>query len=124
MVDSNGFSHRREAQLWGMVAEWFAFLLLFAKGYSILERNWRCPLGEIDLIARYRETVVFVEVKARASKMQAMEAITAHQRARIQNAAGVWMASHPKSATSGIRFDCVVVTPWTWPQHIENAWQT
>jgi putative endonuclease len=53
----------------GSEGEAIAASFLIQKGYQILEQNFRCPLGEIDLIARDGETLVFVEVKARSSAL-------------------------------------------------------
>lgn len=55
------------------------------KGYVILERNWRCKAGEIDVVARDGETLVFVEVKARTGRTAGPpeESITAAKRRRL-----------------------------------------
>ena len=52
----------------GLSAESRAALLLIAKAYRILERRWKTPFGEIDIIARRRGVVVFVELKARGRR--------------------------------------------------------
>jgi putative endonuclease len=122
VTDIQGFS-RQDTYLWGILAEWLATILLFMKGYSILDRRWRSPVGEIDLIVKERDTVVFVEVKARPTREKGLEAISPKQRGRIENAAGVWLASHSAYAQSGIRFDCVVVSPWKLPHHVKDAWR-
>ncbi|MEI8175672.1 MAG: YraN family protein [Candidatus Omnitrophota bacterium] len=51
----------------GRIGEETAAEFLRTKGYSILFRNWRCALGEIDIVARHRDYIVFVEIKARSS---------------------------------------------------------
>lgn len=58
-------AHRQRLGRWG---EDLAASRLEAEGYVIVTRNWRCSLGEIDLIARQQDTLVFVEVKTRRSK--------------------------------------------------------
>jgi len=63
--------------------------------------------------------LVFVEVKARASYEEAVEAVTDHQQRRIVAGAEYWLASHPHDGD--IRFDVVIVTPGRIPQHIPNA---
>ena len=86
----------------GLSAESRAALLLIAKAYRILERRWKTPFGEIDIVARRRGVVVFVEVKARGSIDEAVEAVT-------------------NRTNGGIRFDVIVVTPGKMPRHIVNA---
>ena len=54
--------HRKKLGRWG---ESVAAIHLVAKGFEIVERNWRCELGEIDIIARFGEELIFVEVKTR-----------------------------------------------------------
>jgi Holliday junction resolvase-like predicted endonuclease len=71
----------------GLSAESRAALLLVAKGYRIAARRFKAPVGEIDIVARRRQTLAFVEVKARARYDDAVEAVTAHQQGRIVAAA-------------------------------------
>src|SRR5436309_111397 len=75
----------------GLSAESRAAAYLVAKGYRIMARRFRSGVGEIDIIARRRNTIVFVEVKARASLNDAAYAVTAHQQARIIAAAEAWI---------------------------------
>jgi hypothetical protein len=67
----------------GISAESRAAAFLIAKGFRILARRWRCPLGEIDIVARRRRLLVFVEVKARESLDDAAWSVTERQRTRI-----------------------------------------
>jgi putative endonuclease len=105
----------------GISAESRAAMLLIAKGYRILARRFRTPSGEIDIVAKRRGTLVFVEVKARANYTDAVEAITEHQRRRIIAAAEMWLAQRPQDAEGDIRFDVVTVTPGKIPQHLPGA---
>jgi putative endonuclease len=105
----------------GLSAESRAAALLLAKGYRIAARRWRTSLGEVDVIARRRRTLVFVEVKARERLDDAAEAVTPRQRRRIIAAAEAWLAAHPDDASCNIRFDVMLVAPRTIPQHIVNA---
>src|SRR5580693_5541184 len=82
----------------GLSAESRAALLLIAKGYRIAARRWKSPVGEIDIVARRRNLLVFVEVKARADFDQAAFAVTPYQRRRILSAARAWLARHPDDA--------------------------
>src|SRR5947207_7250079 len=71
----------------GVSAESRAAAFLMAKGYRILEKRFRTPYGEIDIVARRRNLVAFIEVKARASLEEAAYAVTARQQVRIVAAA-------------------------------------
>ena len=79
-------------------------------GYRLLERNWRCRQGEIDIIARTADTLVFVEVKTRSSLAfgHPFEAITATKLARLRGLAGAWCAERSPSAAR-IRLDAIAV---------------
>ena len=77
----------------GLSAESRAAAYLMAKGYRILAKRFRTPHGEIDLVARRRNLIAFVEVKARASLDEAAYAVTPRQRARIIDAAQGWLAA-------------------------------
>src|SRR3954469_9922535 len=79
----------------GLSAESRAAMLLIAKGFRILARRWRSPVGEIDIVARRRRLLVFVEVKARATLDEAAWSVTDRQRARIAAAAEAWLARYP-----------------------------
>jgi putative endonuclease len=105
----------------GLSAESRAAMLLIAKAYRILARRWKTPFGEIDIVARRRHTLVFVEVKARASADEAIEAVTTRSQQRIIKAAEMWLAHHPNDGKGDVRFDVIVVTPGKMPQHIPNA---
>ena len=107
----------------GIAAERWAALWLQLKGYRILERRWKSPAGEIDLIATRGGTLAFVEVKARPTRAEAMEAIRPAQQARLTRAAEVFLARHPKLATRTQRFDVLLIVPRRWPRHIADAWQ-
>jgi putative endonuclease len=112
---------RVEAFQRGLSAESRAALLLIAKAYRILARRWKTPFGEIDIIARRGGGVVFVEVKARGSLDEAVEAVTDRTQRRIIAAAELWLARHPQHANGDVRFDVIVVTPGKLPRHIVNA---
>jgi putative endonuclease len=79
----------------GISAESRAAAFLIAKGFRILARRWRSPLGEIDIVARRRHLLVFAEVKARASLAEAAESVDQRQRRRIAAAAEIWLAANP-----------------------------
>ncbi|PZQ92008.1 MAG: YraN family protein [Leifsonia xyli] len=83
---------------------------LVARGYRLVERNWRCRHGEIDLVVRDGDALVFVEVKTRSSTAfgHPFEAITPLKLARLRRLAGVWCQTHPRER-GRIRIDAVAV---------------
>ena len=105
----------------GVSAESRAAMFLIAKAYRIVARRWKTPFGEIDIVARRRRTLVFVEVKARASADDAAEAVTERGKRRIIGAAEFWLSQHPGAADYDIRFDVILVVPGKLPRHIPNA---
>jgi putative endonuclease len=105
----------------GLSAESRAAMFLIAKGYRIAARRRKTPFGEIDIVARRRRALVFVEVKARERVDDAAEAVTERTRRRILAAAELWLAQHPGDARRNISFDVMLVAPGKMPLHIANA---
>ena len=117
-----GTGDRRRRERRGRGAEALAALLLTIKGYRIVARRVRTPAGEIDLIARRRGVVAFVEVKARGTMAEAAQSISRRQRARIVRAAAHFLAGRPDLAAGTARFDAVLVARGRLPRHIISAW--
>jgi putative endonuclease len=92
----------------GISAESRAAAFLIAKGFRILARRWKSPVGEIDIVARRRSLLVFVEVKARNN---------------FDEAAEVWLATYPDDAIRDFRFDAILVAPGKLPRHIPAAFE-
>lgn len=94
------------------------------KGYQILERNYRCRQGEIDLIAADGPYLVFVEVKYRGSIRQGhpAEAVNMRKRQRIARAAMCYCYEHQIPETRPCRFDVVSITGGE-TEHIINAFE-
>ena len=105
----------------GLSAESRAAAYLMAKGYRILAKRFRTPHGEIDLIARRRNLIAFVEVKARASLDEVAYAVTPRQKARIIDAAQAWLVAHPEHAKFEMRFDAMLIAPRHLPRHVIAA---
>jgi len=112
---------RREAYRRGHRGEWLAALALMLKGYRIVARRYRTKLGEIDLIARRGDLVLIVEVKARPTLVEAMDAVAYSSQRRIEGAADLWLSRQPDYARLSVRFDMVAVLPRRWPVHVENV---
>ncbi len=115
-------ARKRKTHDHGLLAEGAAEIYLRAKGYDILERRYKTPVGEIDLIARHSGVLVFIEVKGRPSIDEALYAITPRMRGRIADAAGHYIANHPECASNAMRFDVMAVKLPFSIHHLENAW--
>jgi putative endonuclease len=115
---------RRDAEMRGRRSEFWAALCLLCKFYRVLGQRVKTKLGEIDLIALSPDGVLcFIEVKARTLESSAVEAITGHQRARIERAAALYLSTRPALRHKAVRFDAIVVTPRRWPRHLKDAWR-
>ena len=114
-------SSRLRAYRRGHVAEWLAAGALMAKGFRIVALRYRTKLGEIDLIARRGDLVLIVEVKVRATLIEAMDAIARQSERRIEAATDLWLSRQPDHGRLSIRFDMVAVLPRRWPVHVENV---
>ena len=79
-------------------------------GMEVIERNWRCELGEVDVVARDGDWVVFCEVKTRSSSGfgEPVEAVTFTKARRLRRLAAAYLASHEVRA-AGVRIDVVGV---------------
>jgi putative endonuclease len=113
---------RQRAEKRGREGEDRAAMWLRMKGWSILAKRRKTPLGEIDLIARRGGLIAFVEVKWRKSADQLDTAIDEYRLRRV--AAAVEAVAH-EYATGGedIRIDVILLAPGSFPRHIANAWQ-
>ena len=119
-VTATRLARRRAAEISGRIAERDAATYLVAQGFTILAQRLRTGVGEIDLVLADRDTLVFVEVKARSSLAGAAYAVSPRQQARLLEAASVAMARHPEWARSCTRFDVVLFGGGVC-QHIEDA---
>jgi putative endonuclease len=92
-----------------------------AKGYRILAKRFKTPYGEIDLVAKKRNLIAFIEVKARARLDDAAYAVTPRQQQRIIEAAQAWLMAHPEHAEFELRFDAILIAPRHLPRHLLAA---
>ena len=109
-------------QALGAYGERIAADHLVASGLVILDRNWTCRFGEIDLVARDGSTLVIVEVKTRSSTRYGgpFEAITTHKATRLRRLATAWLEAHDVQP-SAVRIDVVsVVVPRTGPAEVDR----
>lgn len=113
---------RRRLGCWG---EYLALWWLRAKGLRLVARNWRCRLGELDLVMRDGQVLVFVEVKTRLSHEAGSpeEAVTEAKRRRLVRLAQAYLARR-RGPLPACRFDVVTVSfkgPWPRLHHIVGA---
>lgn len=100
-----------------VAAEW-----LEERGYALVERNWRCPSGELDLVLRDGDTLVFAEVKTRSSLEfgHPFEAITSKKAARLRRLAAAWCRERGPGV-GAVRIDAVAVTDaWSGRPTVEH----
>ena len=114
---------RQQARQRGIAAETLCLWLLRLKGYRILARDLRTPVGEIDIVARRGLTLVAVEVKRRARLEEAAEAIGQQQRRRILRALAWFAQRQPDGEGLTMRFDAMLLDGGLLPRHIRDAWR-
>ncbi|KPF78285.1 hypothetical protein IP88_04320 [alpha proteobacterium AAP81b] len=108
---------RRRNDARGRRAETIAAVYLWLKGYRILARRVRTPAGEVDIVARRGDTLVFVEVKARQGLDSGVIALQSSAFRRVEAAARV-LAGRFAGSARVTRIDAVVVRPWALPVHL------
>tara|TARA_B100001750_G_C15422553_1_gene553748 strand:- start:615 stop:986 length:372 start_codon:yes stop_codon:yes gene_type:complete len=109
----------------GKWAEYYAAVYLLVKGYRISEFRYKTKVGEIDIVARKRNTIIFVEVKYRQDEEKALTAVVPQAQKRIRRAAEHYL-NFKKSKESlnvgqEIRFDVIGITKNFSIRHIDNA---
>ncbi|MPQ97260.1 YraN family protein [Modestobacter sp. I12A-02628] len=110
----------------GAFGERVAVRVLTDAGMHVVDRNWRCRAGELDLVARDGSALVFCEVKTRTATGYGhpVEAVTALKRRRLRGLAAAWLAAHDEHAPD-LRFDVVgvLVPPSGLPRvrHLRGA---
>lgn len=117
-----GQPHRRRALRRGRLAELLCRWHLRARGWRIVASDWRCPQGEIDILARRGRVLAAIEVKTRRDAASAAEAVQPRQRRRIARAASVFLATRPDLIGLALRFDVMLVAPSRLPLHLAGAW--
>lgn len=113
---------RRAAERGGRRAEALAALWLQLKGWTILARRARTPVGEVDLVARRGRTLIFVEVKARATAADAEYALDDFRLRRVAAAAQALAARYARAGDT-LRIDAVFIAPRRWPRHVPDVWR-
>lgn len=118
---------RQQAEQLGRRAETLAALTLRFLGWQIVARRFTSgrgsEAGEVDIIARRGGILAFIEVKARLSREQALEALLPAQRQRIARGAEAWLSKHPADQACSVRFDLMLVPASGKPELVADAWR-
>lgn len=102
-----------------LVTRWYE-----QRGWVVIDRNWRCADGEIDVIVERAGTVVFCEVKARRDERYGspLEAVTPAKQRRLRRLAARWLAERPATgALRHVRFDVAAVLAGVHIEVVEDA---
>ncbi|MCH9753558.1 MAG: YraN family protein [Alphaproteobacteria bacterium] len=106
----------------GKFSENLAALFLTMKAYTILNMRYKPPTGEIDIIARKGECLIFIEVKSRIKLDMSYNIIGKKQISRIKNSAMFYLKKNKRYNNYDIRFDLIIISNFFRIQHIKNAW--
>jgi putative endonuclease len=100
--------HRRQL---GQRGEQAAARYLVSQGYQLLDRNWRCRLGEIDLVLTYEDQIIFVEVRTRAGFRygSGAESVVRNKQLRLRQLALAYLREKRLSPEAKLRFDVVSI---------------
>ena len=106
----------------GQENEYLALKYLTDKGYKIIKRNYRCKLGEIDLIAKKEDRIIFIEVKYRSNNRygNSIEAVNKRKQQVIRNVAKYYLLTNYHSLEIPISFDVIGIDKNNIT-HIENG---
>ena len=122
-VGRNRVLARQRAQRRGRLAEWLCLWHLRLRGWRIVARDWRCPSGEIDILARRGRVLAVIEVKSRGELAVAASALAPRHRRRIVRAAQAFLTHRADLAELDLRFDVMLVAPRHLPRHWRGAWR-
>jgi putative endonuclease len=117
-------SDRIRALRRGRLAELLCRWHLRLRGWQIVAADWRCPSGEIDILARRAGVLAVIEVKSRRDLASAAGALLPRQRRRIARAASAFLVARPDLGELAVRFDVMLVAPLRPPRHLPDAWRT
>ncbi|MEM5471257.1 YraN family protein [Hoeflea sp. AS60] len=121
MSAGDKLDRKRRSERKGRRAELLAALALMLKGYRIVTLRYRTPVGEIDIVARKGDLIAFVEVKARRDLASGVDAVSYPAQRRIAAAGELFISRQRDGPRLSWRHDIMVVSPWRWPKHLEDA---
>jgi putative endonuclease len=122
-IQSRQYRARRRARGRGQLAELLCRWHLRLRGWRIVAADWRCPSGEIDILARRGGVLAIIEVKSRRDLASAALSVLPRQRRRIARAASAFLVTRPDLAELALRFDVMLVAPLRPPRHLPDAWR-
>ena len=108
--------------LFGLIGEYITGIIYSLMFYRVIKRRFRTFVGEIDLICKRFNTIVFIEVKSRKTNYDDI-IYTKRQQERLLKSAQIFLVSNPKYQFLDIRFDLVIIRPYTFPMIIKNFTQ-
>ena len=114
---------KQHAEAKGRWAERMAAWRYRLNGFRLLAERYRTPVGELDLVMRRGQLLVFIEVKARSVLEDALYALHPRQRNRLIEAAEIFLRDHPAHRTCAMRFDLIGIQPWRLPRRVVDAWR-
>jgi putative endonuclease len=103
----------------GLVGEYISILFYLAKFYIVLRHRFKTKFGEIDLICRKANCLVFVEVKSRSRDYDEVLCSEVQQK-RMMRAAEFFLLKYPSYRSHDLRFDLVLIRPFSWPKLFKN----
>lgn len=112
---------KRRIYYFGLIAEIVAAIYLRCKFYQIIARRYKSPFGEIDIIAKKSNQIIFIEVKARKD-ISLMDFISKYQQNRINKAAQYYLLKYPKYQKFNLRFDAIIMNKYFCPIHFKSYW--
>ena len=114
---------KKKTHQFGILAEKITLWFLRCKCYQILAWRYKTYFGEIDLIAKRGNTVIFIEVKARKSSESIETILRPKQVERIKKSAEFFIAKNPKFHNCSFRFDFIQINKFLIPKHHKDFWQ-
>ncbi len=107
---------------YGLICELLALIFLTLKLYRIISWRYKTNVGEIDIIASKKNTIIFIEVKARKDKTLLHYSLTTKQQQRILKASNLFIKYNRKWHKKSLRYDLIVINKIFNFTHIKNAW--
>ncbi|AYN86852.1 YraN family protein [Commensalibacter melissae] len=118
--DFNSYSFTNKNYAAGLFAEEKVASYLKKLDWNILNQRYRCPFGEIDLIAQRADYILFVEVKKRKTLRKALFALTNRQKQRLINSANCYLETYNMNNINNVQFDYIILDFQNRIEHLEN----